>query len=205
VRPQWCERNDLTRKAASPTPGPNAPLWDKCGTSGRPESSARAAVEAWKAAGFPAEQLMLGLPSYGYIQRSTVDRLQNRRANHHERANLHPHTGLARRLQHAASVKGVAPVRVANGDGGTEDGQVQFSALVRQRVLVKGGKAPHGVPVFVGGGGFERLWDACSSTVRMSYFCPPISPDPNHRFAVVMRHARFAPSLFCPWLLWDVG
>jgi len=153
--------------AASATPGPNAPLWDKCGTSRRPESSARAAIEAWKAAGFPAEQLVLGLPSYGYIQRSTVDRLQNRRA-HHEHAIFHPHAGLTRQLPQAA-MKGEAPILVTNGDGGSEDGQVHFSALVRQGALVKGGKTRHGVPVFVGGGGFERLWDTCSSTVRMSY------------------------------------
>ena len=153
--------------AASPTPGPNAPLWDKCGTSGSPESSARAAIEAWKAAGFSPDQLVLGLPSYGYIQRSTVERLQNRHA-HHERAISNSHAGLTRRLRQAA-VKGVAPILVVNGDGGTEDGQVQFSALVRQGALAKAGKTRHGVPVFVSGGDFERLWDACSSTVRISH------------------------------------
>ena len=95
-----------------------------------------------------------------------MDRLQNRRA-HHRRAN-HPHAGLTRRLRQAA-LKGVAPILVTNGDGGSDDGQVHFSALVRQGALVKGGKTRHGVPSFVGGGDFERLWDACSSTVRVSY------------------------------------
>jgi len=152
---------------ASAEPGPNAPLWDKCGTSRRPESSARAAIEAWKAAGFPAEQLVLGLPSYGYIQRSTVDRLQSRRV-YHGHANLRPHASLTRRLRQAA-LQRVAPILVTNGDGGSDDGQVHFSALVRQGALVKGGKTRHGVPEFVGGGGFERLWDGCSSTVSMSY------------------------------------
>lgn len=152
---------------ASATPGPNAPLWDKCGTSRRPESSARAAIEAWKATGFPADQLVLGVPSYGYIQRSTVDRLQNRRV-YHGHPILRPHTGLTRRLRHTA-LERANPILVTNGDGGSDDGQVHFSALVRQGALVKGGKTRHGVPVFLGGGGFERLWDACSSTVRLSY------------------------------------
>jgi chitinase len=110
---------------------------------------------------------VLGLPSYGYIQRSTVDRLQNRHA-HHGRATLRPYTRPARLLRQA-SVKEVAPVLVKNSDGGSEDGQVHFSALVRQGALVKGGKTRNGVQRFVGGGGFERLWDTCSSTVRASY------------------------------------
>jgi hypothetical protein len=95
-----------------------------------------------------------------------VDRLQNRRT-HHRRA-IHPNAILTRRLQRAA-LKSVAPVLVTNGDGGSEDGQVHFSALVRQGALVKSRKIRHGVPTFVGGGDFERLWDACSSTVRVPY------------------------------------
>ena len=171
---------------ASATPGPNAPLWDKCGTSGRPESSARAAIEAWKAAGFPAEQLVLGVPSYGYIQRSTVDRLQTRRV-YHGHAILRPRTGLTRRLRQAA-LEGAAAILVRNGDGGSDDGQVHFSALVQQGALVKESKTRHGLPVFVGGGGFERLWDACSSTVRRSYLWNSYQ---RGALAVGMQHARF--------------
>lgn len=63
---------------ASTTPGPNAPLGDLCGTSTQPESNARAALKQWTAAGFPKGQLMLGLPLYGYVSKSTKTSLQDR-------------------------------------------------------------------------------------------------------------------------------
>ena len=93
----------------------------------------------------------------------------------------------------------MAPVLVTNGDGGSEDGQVHFSALVRQGALVKGGKTRHGVPAFVGGGDFERLWDACSSTVR----AVPMPFLSNNKLAVAMQHACSLPSLSCSWPLGD--
>jgi chitinase len=47
--------------------GPNAPLDDSC----QPEAqerigSATSAVQAWTSAGFPIEQIVLGVPSYGH-------------------------------------------------------------------------------------------------------------------------------------------
>lgn len=63
---------------ASALPGPNAPLGDLCGTSSHPESSAQAALKQWTAAGFPPDQLMLGLPLYGYVSQSTKTSLQER-------------------------------------------------------------------------------------------------------------------------------
>ncbi|TFK52796.1 glycoside hydrolase family 18 protein [Heliocybe sulcata] len=57
---------------ASSTPGPNAPLGNLCGTSSQPQASAEAAFSAWTNAGFPASKLMLGLPLYGYVSKSTA-------------------------------------------------------------------------------------------------------------------------------------
>lgn len=57
---------------ASSTPGPNAPLSDNCKNSTQPEASAEAAVSSWTTAGFPVNQLVLGLPSYGYLSTSDV-------------------------------------------------------------------------------------------------------------------------------------
>ncbi|KAH9179848.1 glycoside hydrolase family 18 protein [Lactarius sanguifluus] len=55
---------------ASPNPGPNAPLSNACHNSSQPAASAEAAVNAWAAAGFPSNKLVLGVPSYGYISDS---------------------------------------------------------------------------------------------------------------------------------------
>ncbi|KAF9226360.1 glycoside hydrolase family 18 protein [Gyrodon lividus] len=47
--------------------GPNAPLNDACATAtGSQEGSAVSAVAAWTQAGFPAKQIVLGVPSYGH-------------------------------------------------------------------------------------------------------------------------------------------
>ena len=56
---------------ASSTPGPNAPLGNLCNRSARSQYSAEAAFKQWTAAGFPAKQLLLGLPLYGYVSDST--------------------------------------------------------------------------------------------------------------------------------------
>jgi chitinase len=44
--------------------GPNAPLDDSC--SSFPTGSATKALKAWTDAGFPAEQIVLGVPAYGH-------------------------------------------------------------------------------------------------------------------------------------------
>ncbi|EIW77029.1 glycoside hydrolase family 18 protein [Coniophora puteana RWD-64-598 SS2] len=46
--------------------GPNAPLDDSCAPSGDQRGSAKTAVGLWTGAGFPAGQLVLGVPAYGY-------------------------------------------------------------------------------------------------------------------------------------------
>ena len=46
--------------------GPNAPLDDTCAPSDKQQGSAVSAVNAGTAAGFPADQLLLGVASYGH-------------------------------------------------------------------------------------------------------------------------------------------
>lgn len=48
------------------TVGPNAPLADACAPSADQQGSAMSAVAAWTAAGFPANQIVLGVASYGH-------------------------------------------------------------------------------------------------------------------------------------------
>jgi chitinase len=50
----------------SPSVGPNAPLEDTCASEDKQQGSAASAVRAWTAAGFPANQLLLGVASYGH-------------------------------------------------------------------------------------------------------------------------------------------
>ena len=57
---------DTNGQGFSKTVGPNAPLYSGCGGSGNLTSSAEGAVHAWNKAGFPLEQIVLGVPAYGH-------------------------------------------------------------------------------------------------------------------------------------------
>ncbi|KAI0342497.1 glycoside hydrolase [Trametopsis cervina] len=46
--------------------GPNSPLDDTCASPDRQQGSAVSAVNAWTAAGFPADQILLAVASYGH-------------------------------------------------------------------------------------------------------------------------------------------
>ncbi|KAJ7287157.1 glycoside hydrolase superfamily [Mycena rebaudengoi] len=59
----------------SGAPGPNAPLGNLCGTSSQPAYTAQAAFTQWTTAKFPASKLLLGLPLYGYVYKSTKTKL----------------------------------------------------------------------------------------------------------------------------------
>ncbi|KII95055.1 glycoside hydrolase family 18 protein [Plicaturopsis crispa FD-325 SS-3] len=124
---------------SSTMPGPNAPLSDGCGNSTQPGSNAVSAYGAWTNAGFPANKLVLGVPSYGYVSKSKATGLRQR-SSHHQ---------LARRAVH-----------VANDDGSMTDGQVQVRSLISQGALIRTG----GPQQFGGAHGFTRYWDGCSST-----------------------------------------
>ena len=127
----------INAAAASSNPGPNAPLSDACQNSTQPTANAEAAIKAWTAAGVPLSKLVLGAPSYGYISTSPVTRLRQRDQNASP-PNVHALT-----------------------DEGANEGQVQFRELVRQGVLRRD---PTSLGGYVGGGGFAREWDGCSST-----------------------------------------
>lgn len=123
---------------SSSTPGPNAPLSDGCGTSLQPLANAYAAVSSWTTAGLAPSQIMLGVPGYGYLQKSDANALVQKKRSLDARSN---------------------DVELRNSDGGTTNGQLGFSSLVSQGALVKDWSG-----AFVGAGGFTREWDSCSST-----------------------------------------
>lgn len=95
---------------SSSTPGPNAPLSDACGNSTQPLANAYAAVSSWSSAGMSSEQILLGVPAYGYLQISSVDSLIQRRST-----------------------------TLYNGNGGTTDGQIDFRSIVDQGALALDG------------------------------------------------------------------
>jgi chitinase len=120
---------------ASANPGPNAPMHDACKNSTQPEGNMVAAYDAWTNAGFRPSQLVLGVPSYGYVSQSNVTSLRTRSST--------------------SSTVTVFP----------DSGQIQFRDLVSQGALVCTTTAnPDGPRSCVAGGGFEEFWDGCSST-----------------------------------------
>jgi chitinase len=56
-------------------------------------------------------------------------------------------------------------VELKTEEGGSDAGQIQFNQLVKQGALVRNNGGGYD-----GAGGFERRWDSCSSTVRLSEF-----------------------------------
>ncbi|KAG8716073.1 hypothetical protein FRC11_009698 [Ceratobasidium sp. 423] len=91
-------------------------------------ASASASIGAWMAAGFPPNQITLGLPSYGYVQTSNARTLVQRsrtaklgRLQVREDDEMHP--------------TGTGTVRI-NGEGeGDDSGQVQFQQLIKAGAL----------------------------------------------------------------------
>jgi chitinase len=148
---------------ASWNPGPNSPLSDGCHNSTQPNANAKATVQAWTKAGFPASKLVLGVPAYGYINPSDAAHLHTRRS--YTPGPIIPDVALPpqRRSDTSSQV-----VIVKNPDGGTDGGQVQYNELVRQGALImtkfENSEQKRPVAEFVGDGGFTRFWDDCSST-----------------------------------------
>ncbi|WRT70162.1 uncharacterized protein IL334_007156 [Kwoniella shivajii] len=136
---------------SSTTPGANAPLSDGCGNSTQPLANAYAAVSSWTGAGMPANQITLGVPAYGYLQKSSASQLKDRRRALH----TPPHKLSLNSTLHSSRA---SHVTVYNDYGGSSDGQVMFESLISQGALTLSDGE------YIGSGGFERYWDSCSST-----------------------------------------
>ncbi|EJU06236.1 glycoside hydrolase [Dacryopinax primogenitus] len=130
----WITLMNYDVSGSSSTPGSNAPLSDQCGNSIYPQANAMAAVAAWTNAKFPANKIVLGVPSYGYVSQSSVDHLYDKRAY------------MRRALQ------------VTSDAGSTSDGQIIFRELISQGALTQQGNE------WVGDNGFVKNWDDCSAT-----------------------------------------
>ncbi|EKM76188.1 hypothetical protein AGABI1DRAFT_108941 [Agaricus bisporus var. burnettii JB137-S8] len=139
---------------ASDEPGPNAPLENGCGSSSQPEASARAAYTQWTNAGMPAWKLLLGLPLYGYVSRSTAKKLSGSSFPYARMpmfpAFPHPHY----------PYKKPETVTAPAGDLSAMWGQqISFKDLLSYGALVKKSDG-----TYDGANGYTKAWDDCSDT-----------------------------------------
>jgi chitinase len=96
----------------------------------------------------PRDKILLGIPSYGYINTSTKTSLRQRSI---------PVGGPHRSdMRHAPEKR--APT-LTSMDGTTGSGQINFNQIVAQGALKKG---PDGL--FDAAGGYTKYWDDCSDT-----------------------------------------
>ncbi|KAF8628571.1 hypothetical protein AX17_005967 [Amanita inopinata Kibby_2008] len=152
---------------ASSTPGPNAPLGNLCGTSTQPQASAQAALAQWKAAGFPAYKMLLGLPLYGYVSQSSKSHLTGSLLPSSDMALLHreqvtePDGQLKMHFLNGAHErnKEVKETAVEANLQSWWGKQIPFRSIVSSGALVKGSDGN-----YRGGGGYTTGWDDCSDT-----------------------------------------
>ncbi|KAA1466348.1 glycoside hydrolase family 18 protein [Dentipellis sp. KUC8613] len=177
---------------SSSNPGPNAPLSDACHNSTQPGASADAAVRAWTAAGFPPNKLVLGVPSYGYISKSSATRLRGRQAADDASTSGSDGGGGSDDGNDSGNGSGSSGNGTnTNTGGGGGDGSGTFAngtlpedpARTSKQVLNDDGNAGDGqlqfrslvsqgvlCPVkgahgaYNGCNGFTRYWDGCSNT-----------------------------------------
>lgn len=140
---------------SSSTPGPNAPLANLCGNSTQPVASAAGGVKAWTNAGMPASKILLGVPSYGYINTSTKKSLRQRNVGAFETEEKEEWP-LKVNEQHIQRRKNT----LTSMDGTTGSGQINFNQLVAQGAL----KYDSDRDEYVQGDGWTKMWDDCSDT-----------------------------------------
>ncbi|TFY53139.1 hypothetical protein EVJ58_g9617 [Rhodofomes roseus] len=123
--------------SSTTSPGPNAPLGNLCGNTTAPQYSAEAAFSQWTGAGFPAGQLVLGLPLYGYVSQSSTTTLTDFKRPEADKSS-------------ASASKDV---------GASAGPELQ---AYRQRVLGLAGKQADACPIPAKAG--SAGWDNCSDT-----------------------------------------
>ncbi|CAK5272818.1 unnamed protein product [Mycena citricolor] len=190
---------DVFGPGYSQTVGPNAPLNDTCAPPAQQQGSAVSAVQAWTAANFPANQITLGLASYGHSWPVTPSEALDG----------------AHRLQPYASYSKSAPVPAGSEDAGgsaaaTVDqcgnpqsggsgnsGDSSFAALIDTGFLDSNGTA-------ASASGISFVFDQCSQTpfVYNSTSQVMVSYDDPQSFAA---KGQFINSMgLAGFAVWDV-
>ncbi len=138
--------------------GPNAPLNDSCTRLEHQMGSAVSAVSAWTAAGFPSNQLLLGVAAYGHSLGVTkVDAFSESSDTlvlyAPVNSSVHPVGDSWDDTEAGVDVCGTVT---------TISGVVNFWGLIEQGYLTENGDVVDGVPY---------VFDDCSQTVRRLIYC----------------------------------
>jgi chitinase len=146
---------DVWGPSWSDSVGPNAPLNDSCAPAAEQQGSAVSAVKAWSTAGFLANRIILGVPSYGYAfhvnQSSALDASGNIQLYSPFDKSQQP-TG----DKWDSTVGGVDECGNPNTVGGVFD----FWGLIEAGFLQCDGTVANGI---------QYGFDNCARTVRASY------------------------------------
>ncbi|KAJ7098300.1 glycoside hydrolase family 18 protein [Mycena epipterygia] len=134
----------------SPTVGPNAPLNDSCAPAGDRDGSAVSAVSAWTAANFPANQMTLGLASYGHSFRVTPTAAISGASS----LALYPSFQASAQPLGSADTPGDTSLDPC-GDPNGVSGIFTFAGLISGGFLDSNGTAASGI---------EYVFDSCSQT-----------------------------------------
>ena len=162
--------------------GPNAPLDDTCAPPADQQGSAVSAVKAWTAAGFPANQLVLGLASYGHSFQVTENDAFANSGNTTQASSASSTTealpaGSTPIAAYPEFNKNVQPFgdswdvdapagvdQCGNPTPGGPSGIFNFVGMIDQGILDQNGTV-------VANKGFGFRYDTCSQTVRSSFCC----------------------------------
>jgi chitinase len=132
--------------------GPNAPLDDSCAPAGDQDGSAISAVKAWSTAGFPANQIILGVASYGHsfhvAQSSALD----------ASGNIQLYAPFDKSQQPAGDKWDTTAEGVNEcGNPNTVGGDFDFWGLIDAGFLQRDGTVANGI---------QYTFDNCARTVR---------------------------------------
>lgn len=199
------------------TAGPNAPLdasssipactqLSSQNSDDEPSTSAKGSIDAWTKSGFPAERILLGVPSYGYVYETSATTLAEptkKRRSMSWTENSKKAAAERKAKKQMARTFMPSPVAASGPDDPStsstpsdaspppaaqafaaqvasvkltadSSAQIQFLELIQAGALQTttasasasaSANSSSGPPSsFVGGGGFVRQWDGCSST-----------------------------------------
>jgi chitinase len=148
----------------SDTTGPNAPLNDTCATNATQKvGSAVSAVEAWTKAGFPVDQIVLGVASYGHgFSVAPANALNDSILNPYSLFNKSFTPPGDAWDDEAVSANGTVALDVC-GNPQAQGGNWNFWGLVENGFLNENGTANTAE-------GIVYKFDECSQTVRQSSF-----------------------------------
>ncbi|EPQ50562.1 glycoside hydrolase family 18 protein [Gloeophyllum trabeum ATCC 11539] len=156
---------------ASSNPGPNAPLGNLCSTSSQPQASAEAAFSAWTKAGMPASKLLLGLPLYGYVSKSTATHLYGTykrpgksimRPSEEEEGEVKLNALAGEHARYKGKNRAKEPMVSAKAAGDLSSyygQQIAFNQIVALGALQKQSNG-----TYTGANGYTMGWDDCSDT-----------------------------------------